>query len=249
MKRLALLLALIALPALAQQRGEALFEANCASAGCHGPKGVGGQGPALQGRTLAAATIADTVTLGRAGTPMAPFKDVLGDDNLKLVIDYVQALSAAPSTGTPIKPAAIDPLVTRGNTLFFDTRRAAWCGACHRVGNRGGPIPTDLAQASAAKGHPNLAAAMAGAQIVPPITVTMADGSRITGLQLPGKYPPFRMIDFASVPPVVRTLRPPDLVEVTIGPNAPVFDHRTVRYTGAELTAIAAFLRASETDK
>jgi mono/diheme cytochrome c family protein len=249
MKRLALLLVLFALPAFAQQRGETLFETHCASAGCHGPKGVGGQGPALQDRNLTAATISDIVTLGRAGTPMAPFKDVLGDDNLKLVVEYVQALSATPAAGSPVKPAAIDPQVAQGNALFFDTRRAAWCGACHRVGNRGGPIPTDLAQAFAAKGRPDLAGAMAGARITPAFTATLADGSRITGLQLPGKYPPFRMLDFTSVPPVVRTLQPPDLIAVSVGPDAQPFDHKTVRYGTAELAAVAAFLRASETDK
>jgi cytochrome c55X len=74
-----------------------LLYQDCGS--CHGMRLTGGLGPplttpALAGkpRELLVATIRD----GRAGTPMPPWKDLLGMDEISWLVDYLLQAGATP---------------------------------------------------------------------------------------------------------------------------------------------------------
>lgn len=249
MKRWALLLAILlpATPSPASERGEQLFEANCASAGCHGPKGIGGQGPTLQGRGLSASQITDVVTLGRPGTAMAPFKDVLGEENLKRVVAYVQALSEAPAPSSA-KLTVEDATVANGRILFFDTRRLAWCSACHSAGGRGGPVGADLAGAVLPPGGLVAFNGSSRSEAFQGIAVTLTDGQEFTGLAREAGDGVLKLLDLSSVPPVTRTFESAQIAR-SEPLKRPAFDHRILPYTVSDLAAIAAFLRVSESGK
>lgn len=81
------------------RRGEALFAAVCA--GCHGKKGEGGEGPALNNRVLLETAtdtfLVETVRRGRTGTAMAgfgaasPVRPALEQDDVESVVAYLRA--------------------------------------------------------------------------------------------------------------------------------------------------------------
>ena len=97
--RLALSLGLVmlALPALAAepsaQRQEQLRDIvsqDCGS--CHGMTRKGGLGPALLPEALArydAEAVAATILDGRPGTPMPPWKTMLGQDDARWIAAYL----------------------------------------------------------------------------------------------------------------------------------------------------------------
>lgn len=81
-------------------QGRRIFEAACE--GCHGIKGVGGQGPALNNRVLQAAAtdtyLVETITRGRRGTAMpsftesSPVRPALTREEIEAVAAYVRLL-------------------------------------------------------------------------------------------------------------------------------------------------------------
>lgn len=78
------------LPVERQQELEYLLHQDCGS--CHGMRLTGGLGPALtpdalagKPRELLAATIRD----GRAGTPMPPWGNLLGEADIAWLVDYL----------------------------------------------------------------------------------------------------------------------------------------------------------------
>jgi mono/diheme cytochrome c family protein len=85
-------------------RGERLFAATCA--GCHGPKGEGGDGPALNNPVLqqfATDTyFVETISRGRRGTPMAafaepsPVRPTLSREDVEAVVTYIRSWGGAP---------------------------------------------------------------------------------------------------------------------------------------------------------
>ncbi len=94
MKRMTMVLALVALAssmALAED-GAAIYKAKCAM--CHGPAGEGKIGPALKGIALTDAQIADFVTKGAAGKKAPHTKGVSGvtDEQAKAVAAFVKGL-------------------------------------------------------------------------------------------------------------------------------------------------------------
>lgn len=80
--------------------GKRIFESVCA--GCHGPRGKGAQGPALNNKILLAAAtdtyLVETVSRGRRGTAMAPFAEpspvrpVLARPDIESVVAYLRSL-------------------------------------------------------------------------------------------------------------------------------------------------------------
>lgn len=80
--------------------GQALFE-KFACAGCHGPNGEGGVGPALNQAELPAEEITQVVRNGR-GAMMAFKSDVMSDAELEAVIQFVQALGRGEVEAGPV---------------------------------------------------------------------------------------------------------------------------------------------------
>jgi cytochrome c55X len=92
-----LLAALPCLPACAgtlaperQQELQDLLHEDCGA--CHGMRLTGGLGPALTPRALAGkprALLVDTIRDGRPGTPMPPWKNLLGEQDIAWLVDYL----------------------------------------------------------------------------------------------------------------------------------------------------------------
>ena len=92
-----LLSALICFPAAAepltaerQQELDYLLHQDCGS--CHGMRLTGGLGPALTPEALAGkprALLVTTIREGRTGTPMPPWKFLLGDEEINWLVDYL----------------------------------------------------------------------------------------------------------------------------------------------------------------
>lgn len=80
--------------------GRELFE-KFACAGCHGPNGEGGVGPALNKAELPADEIAQVVRNGR-GAMMSFASDVLSDAELEAIIQFVQALGRGEAGAGPV---------------------------------------------------------------------------------------------------------------------------------------------------
>lgn len=74
--------------------GEEIFAANCAI--CHGPHGVGKEGPALIGNQFVQLTgkegVIQTVTTGRVSVGMPSWGEILTKDEIERVVDYIHAL-------------------------------------------------------------------------------------------------------------------------------------------------------------
>jgi mono/diheme cytochrome c family protein len=87
-------------------RGRQVFESTCA--GCHGPTGEGGEGPALRNPVLLEAAtdtyLVETIGRGRRGTVMAgfdtatPVRPALSRDDIEAVVAYLRA-PAPPAAG------------------------------------------------------------------------------------------------------------------------------------------------------
>jgi cbb3-type cytochrome c oxidase subunit III len=82
------------------QNGKRIFERTCA--GCHGPDGKGGEGPALNNKVLLEsardAYLIETIRRGRRGTAMAsfiepsPVRPSLTESDIRDVVAYVRSL-------------------------------------------------------------------------------------------------------------------------------------------------------------
>ncbi len=81
--------------------GERLFTANCS--GCHGPKGVGGEGPALGNKAFLSNVtdtfLVGTISRGRRGTVMqgftnpSPIRPVLTQAEIEAIVVYLRTLN------------------------------------------------------------------------------------------------------------------------------------------------------------
>jgi cytochrome c55X len=91
-------LPLCAAPLTAERQSELqnLLHQDCGS--CHGMRLTGGLGPALTARALAGKPrelLIATIRDGRAGTPMPPWKNLLGEDDIAWLVDTL--LETAPT--------------------------------------------------------------------------------------------------------------------------------------------------------
>jgi len=102
-----LFLLLAALPCLAvcadlpsperQQELQYLLVQDCGS--CHGMRLTGGLGPALTSQALAGkprALLVATIREGRAGTPMPPWKNLLAEEDINWLVDYIMQTEYTP---------------------------------------------------------------------------------------------------------------------------------------------------------
>jgi len=73
-----------------QQALTELLHEDCGA--CHGMRLTGGLGPALTPRALAGkprALLVASIRDGRAGTPMPPWKNLLGEQDIAWLVDYL----------------------------------------------------------------------------------------------------------------------------------------------------------------
>ena len=80
-----------------QQELQYLLLQDCGS--CHGMRLTGGLGPALTPEALAGkprALLVATVREGRAGTPMPPWKNLLPDEDINWLVDYLMQTEHTP---------------------------------------------------------------------------------------------------------------------------------------------------------
>jgi cytochrome c55X len=85
------------LPVERQQELEYLLYQDCGS--CHGMRLTGGLGPALTPGALSGKPrelLFDTIREGRSGTPMPPWKQLLGDDEIAWLVDYLMQAGQTP---------------------------------------------------------------------------------------------------------------------------------------------------------
>ncbi|MGB5260559.1 MAG: cytochrome c [Gammaproteobacteria bacterium] len=78
------------LPPDRQQELQHLLVQDCGS--CHGMRLTGGLGPALTPEALAGKPrdlLLATIREGRSGTPMPPWKNLLGDADIAWLVDYL----------------------------------------------------------------------------------------------------------------------------------------------------------------
>ena len=114
-------------PQLDWERAKRVYDTNCA--GCHGPEGVGGKGPALAVPKLPRASTDDqlgaVIAGGIPGTLMPPSWH-LGADGIMLAAAYVRKLGASATQ------PAVEGDVAQGRALFSSSK--AGCGNCHSAG-------------------------------------------------------------------------------------------------------------------
>ena len=80
-----------------RQELQYLLLQDCGS--CHGMRLTGGLGPALTPRALAGkprALLIATIREGRAGTPMPPWKNLLTDEDINWLVDYIMQTETTP---------------------------------------------------------------------------------------------------------------------------------------------------------
>lgn len=151
--------------------GMAIYNATCAS--CHGPAGIGGSGPALNTQQSDGdAALFHIIQNGVDGTAMPSFAS-LSDENIWRLVTYIRSLTVQPAPPAPVANAKA------GEALFFGQ---GGCTACHEVNGSGLDLASDLS-AEGLKPVATIRDALGHAAAHPRfVTVTMADGTKLTGL-------------------------------------------------------------------
>jgi mono/diheme cytochrome c family protein len=225
-------------------RGEQVFNQNCATGYCHVSKGGSdGGAPRLAARGFDEAYITGVLTRGVPGTAMPAFGNQLSRPDLAAVIAYIDTLNGvlptanAGGAGAPRAARTLSPEPERGRALFFDaTLGFARCSTCHQVGDQGIPAASPIATV------PTDAAALKGLK-TPHVSTAQANGETMPVLMLKRGIKDVLFYDLTSAPPVLRTMDP---VEVKIEAGSQ-WNHASVihAYSDADLGSILAFLRGS----
>ena len=114
-----------AAPKIDWAKAKRVYDANCA--GCHGPEGVGGKGPALAVSKLPRARtneqLAGIIAGGIPGTVMPPSWH-LGEEGVTLAVAYVRKLGASAT------PPTMEGDVAKGQAILMNKG----CTGCHTNG-------------------------------------------------------------------------------------------------------------------
>lgn len=160
--------------------GRGLFRIICGP--CHGIKAQGGRGPDLTlGVYNNGSTDADlfrTIANGVQGTEMPGYASRFGDENVWRLVTYLRSITVRSEA-----PAGGDKAA--GELLFWGKGN---CGACHKVGPKGGPMGPELNAIGRKRSLAYLKQSITepNADLTPGyyrITVVTKAGQRITGTQ------------------------------------------------------------------
>lgn len=161
--------------------GRASFRLRCSA--CHGIHAEGGQGPALnRGEFNAGDTDMDiyrVIALGVRGTEMPAFGTRNTEDNIWRIVSYLRTFE--PSGGEAVEGDA-----SNGEQVFWN---AGGCGACHRIGRKGGAFGPPLGRIGRSRSVAHLRESiLAPDQDLPPgyylVEVVTADGATVRGIGL-----------------------------------------------------------------
>ncbi len=164
----------------AVEAGRGAFRIYCSP--CHGIRAEGGRGPDLTRGIYSVgerdADLFAVISNGAPGTEMPSFSLGLGDENIWRVISYLRSVTrrdAEKATGN----------APSGEKLFWGK---GGCGACHRVGARGGRMGPDLTRSGRSRSLQYLRESVISpnADLTPgynTITVVTRDGKKIVGVQ------------------------------------------------------------------
>lgn len=160
--------------------GRGLFRIMCGP--CHGYRAQGGRGPDLTIGSFSNGgkdeDLFRVISYGVAGTEMPGYAARVTPDNIWRMIAYIRTISTRPPETPPGDRAA-------GEMLFWGK---GGCGACHRVGQRGGPMGPELTRAGRKRSLAYLRQSITdpNADVTPgyyQISVTPAKGQKIVGTQ------------------------------------------------------------------
>lgn len=154
--------------------GMAIYNTACAA--CHGAGGIGGSGLALNSGALkhgdGDTEIFKVIQGGVDGSEMPGFSS-LSDENIWRLVSTIKSLAVRPAPPAPVASAGA------GEALFFGR---GGCTACHEINGSGLDLASDLS-AEGLKPVAMIRDALAHITAHPRfVTVTMADGSRLSGL-------------------------------------------------------------------
>ena len=125
-------------PTPASENGRAVFRIYCAP--CHGIQAQGGRGPDLTRGTYSSgdtdADLRRTIIGGVTGTEMPAFPE-FSEDLVGALVAYVRSAAQRDPPQEKGSPR-------NGETLFW---AKGGCGACHKVGSKGGTLGPDLTRA------------------------------------------------------------------------------------------------------
>ena len=124
-----------------------------------------------------------------------------------------EAATEPAATTTPITITAEDREfmgdAASGRTLFFDSSQATNCRACHSISGRGSKVGPDLADITSKPAkdilqsisEPNTRVEEKYATL----TLTLKDGSKVTGIKRDEDATTIRLYDTSSLPPISRS--------------------------------------------
>jgi putative heme-binding domain-containing protein len=162
------------------EAGRGMFRIYCSP--CHGIGATGGRGPDLTlGKYNAGdddAALFKVISDGAQGTEMPSFSERFDSNATWRLVAYIRSVAGRPAPKVTGNPGA-------GEKLFWTK---GGCGACHRVGQRGGRMGPDLTNTGRLRSFSYLEESLAepNKALTPgynTITVTKKDGSKITGVQ------------------------------------------------------------------
>ena len=161
-------------------QGQKLFTVHCAR--CHGAKGEGSRGPALNRpklpRAADDAALLDIIDNGIRGTEM-PGAGAMDEREEKLVAAYVRSLGRIPARPVPGDPA-------HGAEIY---RGKGNCAGCHSISGEGGVAGPDLSTIGNSRSAVHLRESLVDPQAAVPegyllVTVVTKSGNRVTGARV-----------------------------------------------------------------
>ena len=154
-------------------------------------------------------------------------------------------------SSTPVEIGKDQGVPESGANIFFDATRLHGCSDCHSYDKKGGPVGPDLRSLDMTP----LAVFRSISQSspvpadYPAVTLTMRDGTRVTGIRAEESPDTLRLFDVSSEPPVLRTILKADIANRSAITDVGIFDHATLGYSKAQLLDLSAFLGKTSSPK
>ena len=152
--------------------------------------------------------------------------------------------AAVQAVSTPVNIGKDQGVPESGAKIFFDATRLHGCSDCHSYDKKGGPVGADLRSLDMTPlaVFRSISQSNAVAADYPAVTVTLRDGSRLTGVRAEESPETLRLFDVSSDPPVLRTILKAEISDRSAITDIGIFDHATLGYSKAERLDLSAFL-------